>query len=202
MPPAAAPAEARLDAKILAAYAGDYRLSANAIVSFFVEGGRLTSQVTGQPKFPLAATSQREFLLTAAAARVVFDPPDASGRSPRVSLLQAGQEIHADLVVWPTPTEQRIGALVGHYFSPELNVSYEITYRDGRFRLRDPRGESELTPVNDHLFGAAPAGVPAFIDFTFDDAGASTGFALSDNARTRRLAFDHVRLEPVGKRAP
>lgn len=197
------PPEINVDPKILAAYVGNYRLSPEAFVSFSLEGSRLMSQVSGQPKFPLFATSPRDFFLKVVDARVTFDPPDQSGKSPRVFLRQAGQEVAADRISWAAMSPRQVDAYVGDYFSPELNVHYQVSYRGGNFYIQAPRGEIELTRVNIHTFwgggGTSSFSLPAFSDFQCNDSAPCSDFLLTDNGRTRNLRFNHVKLESIAK---
>jgi hypothetical protein len=187
--------EINVDPKILARYTGNYRSSPNQVVSFFLEENRLMCQVTGQPKFPLYATSERDFSLELVDAQVSFDPPDASGQSQKVSLRQDSQTEFADRTTpWPALTPKQIGGYVGEYFSPELDVLYHVSYRDGRFYVRHPRGEFELVRANTHIFVGEP-GAGRF-DFRCSEKGPCSELSLT-NVRIRNLRFKHVEIKPV-----
>ena len=59
-----------------------------------VEGGRLMTQITGQPKFELFAESETKFFLKVVEAQVEFFT-DASGAVTHLMIHQGGQETKA-----------------------------------------------------------------------------------------------------------
>jgi len=61
-----------VDPKILAQYVGTYELAPTFSIVMALEGGQLTTQATGQPKFPLHAESETKFFLTVVDAEVEF----------------------------------------------------------------------------------------------------------------------------------
>jgi CubicO group peptidase (beta-lactamase class C family) len=86
--------EVKADPTILARYVGSYDLTPNITVTFTLDGNRLMTQITGQPKFPLYAESPTKFFLTVVDAEVEF-VPDPQGQVHKVILLQGGQEHEA-----------------------------------------------------------------------------------------------------------
>lgn len=83
--------EVKVDPAILARYVGSYDLAPNVSVTFTLDGSRLMTQITGQPKFPVYAESPTKFFLTVVDAEVEF-VPDAQGQVHKVILHQGGQE--------------------------------------------------------------------------------------------------------------
>ncbi|MGI9200121.1 MAG: serine hydrolase domain-containing protein [Woeseiaceae bacterium] len=74
----------------------------------------------------------------------------------------------------------------GSYYSPELDIEYQIALSDGQFTF-DLKGErpQELSPLFDGMFENFNWGV---FEFQEDDSGDVTGFLLH-SGRVRNLAF-------------
>jgi CubicO group peptidase (beta-lactamase class C family) len=81
----------------LEAFAGRYELAPSFILSFFIEGGKLVSQATGQPKLALTRESATEFAVVGVRARVVFHM-GTDGKATAVTLFQGGQEKRAERI--------------------------------------------------------------------------------------------------------
>jgi tetratricopeptide (TPR) repeat protein len=64
--------EAVVDPKLYEAYAGDYELAPNFIITITNEEGKLMAQPTGQPKSQLYPKSETEFFLKVVDAQVTF----------------------------------------------------------------------------------------------------------------------------------
>jgi hypothetical protein len=78
----------------LAKYAGTYALAPGADVTMSVEDGRLMTQITGQPKLELFASSETRFFLKVVDAQVEFYS-DASGRVTHIVIHQGGRDTKA-----------------------------------------------------------------------------------------------------------
>jgi len=83
-----------VDPKILAEYAGTYQLLPNFNLVVTVEDGKLMTQATGQPKFPLYAESETKFFLTVVLADMDF-VRDAHGKVTHLMLHQGGHDMKA-----------------------------------------------------------------------------------------------------------
>jgi len=86
--------EIQVSPQVLAKYAGTYELGPGVEVTMTVEGGRLLTQITGQPKFELFAESENRFFLKVVEAQVEFFT-DASGAVTHLVIHQGGQETKA-----------------------------------------------------------------------------------------------------------
>jgi len=91
---ASLPKEIQVSPEVLAKYAGTYELGPGVDVTMTVEGGRLMTQITGQPKFELFAESETRFFLKVVEAQVEFFT-DASGAVTHLTIHQGGQETKA-----------------------------------------------------------------------------------------------------------
>ena len=85
--PAEAPAPAMaVDVKVLESYSGSYKSDQMPLeLKAFVKDGKLYMQATGQPEFPMRASSATQFDFAAAGIVVEFDP------SSRFTLKQGGK---------------------------------------------------------------------------------------------------------------
>jgi CubicO group peptidase (beta-lactamase class C family) len=86
--------EIQVSPQVLAKYAGTYELGPGVDVTMTVEGGRLMTQITGQPKFELFAESETKFFLKVVEAQVEFFK-DASGAVAHLAIHQGGRETKA-----------------------------------------------------------------------------------------------------------
>ncbi len=86
--------EIPVPAGLLSQYAGTYEISPEFKIVMTVEGGRLMTQASGQPKLPMFAESETRFFLKAADAQVEF-VKGANGAVTQLILYQGGREIKA-----------------------------------------------------------------------------------------------------------
>lgn len=91
-PPPPAPKEVTVDPKLFDGYTGRYELAPTFVLTVTREGGQLFVQATGQPKFPVFPTSDREFFYKVVEARITFVTDD-TGRATSLVLHQNGAEI-------------------------------------------------------------------------------------------------------------
>ncbi len=84
------PTEIRVDPAILKTHVGDYALG-SATVSMTMEGNRLYTQITGQPRLELFASKQNEFFLKVVDASVTFER-DEAGKVTHIIMHQAGRD--------------------------------------------------------------------------------------------------------------
>ncbi len=90
----AAPQTVRVDPALYDAYAGDYELAPNFILTVTREGDRLMTQATGQQKVEVFPASETEFFLKVVDARITFvKGPD--GKVTSLVLRQNGREMPA-----------------------------------------------------------------------------------------------------------
>lgn len=83
-----------VDPKLLAGYAGTYEIGPNFDLVVTVEDGRLVTQATNQPKFPLLAESDTKFFPIAFEAQLEFVKDD-QGKVTHVILHQNGRDTKA-----------------------------------------------------------------------------------------------------------
>ncbi len=86
--------EIPLPAGLLSQYAGTYEVSPEFKIVMTVEGGQLTTQATGQAKFPAFAESETKFFLKVVDAQFEFFK-GADGSVTHLILYQGGREIKA-----------------------------------------------------------------------------------------------------------
>ncbi|HEY7641586.1 MAG TPA: serine hydrolase [Steroidobacteraceae bacterium] len=158
----AKPTEVKIDPKMLDAYVGDYELMPNFILTVMRRGDQLVTQATGQPAFVVVPASERSFFPKEFAALLTFDSPGTDGKSAVVTLRQGGQDMRGPRLQRAHPSEARLQAYAGTYFSSELNTVYFVTAREGKLFARHPRGELELQPLKEDEFVAPEVGVVKF----------------------------------------
>ncbi len=80
-----------LPASTLQQYVGVYELAPGVNIEMTLEGGQLTTQITGQPKFPLFPETETRFFLKVVDAQVDF-VKDAGGKVTKLVLHQNGMD--------------------------------------------------------------------------------------------------------------
>jgi CubicO group peptidase (beta-lactamase class C family) len=86
--------EAGADSKLYEAYAGDYELAPNFILTITSEDGKLMGQATGQPKAQLYPSSATEFFLKVVDAQITF-VKNEQGQVMQLVLHQGGRNMPA-----------------------------------------------------------------------------------------------------------
>src|SRR6185369_9400357 len=81
--------EVAVDPQVLEKYVGRYQLAPAAIITMTRDGGRLFTQLTGQPKFEVFGESDKVFFLKVVDAQLTFET-DAAGKATAVVLHQNG----------------------------------------------------------------------------------------------------------------
>ena len=92
-----APKEITLDPKVFDGYVGRYQLAPTVFVTFSREDAHFFTQITGQPRLEIFASSPREFFLKVVDAQLTFEV-DASGRATAAVLHQSGRDMRAPRV--------------------------------------------------------------------------------------------------------
>ncbi|RJG08425.1 serine hydrolase [Massilia cavernae] len=192
-----AAAEIALDPARLDALVGYYALSPEFGFMFTKEGGRLMAQATGQEKFPVFASGEREFFYKVVDAQLTFDAPDKDGIVAGVVLHQNGQDQPGVRSEKPAPSESELKEFVGEFYSDELHVLYTVFRKDGKLMLTYPRGTVELDFKGK---GAFAAEFP-IIEIKYQCLqGGCNGFTVT-NGRVRDLQFTKVAIVAPGSRA-
>jgi hypothetical protein len=114
--PPKARTEIAVDPQLLEKYVGRYQLAPAAIITMTREGGRLFTQLTGQPKFEIFAEGDKDFFLKVVDAQLTFET-DATGKAVTVVLHQNG-------------IDQRAKRIEGEPVAPAV-VTLETTVLDG-----------------------------------------------------------------------
>ena len=197
LPPAETPKvfkEIEVDPARLDALVGDYALSPDFIIAFTKEGGKLMTQASGQPKFPVFASSERTFFLKVVDAQFTFDAPSGNGIVMSGTLHQNGRDQVAKRVQKVVLNDAELSARTGTYYSEELNVLYKVSKKDGGLVLHHPRAELPLALSSATSFQASyPVGK---VEFNCA-AGLSCSNFTVNNGRVRNLVFTKVLLTPA-----
>ena len=83
-----------LDPTVFDGYVGRYQLAPAVTVTFTREDAHFFTQISGQPRFEIFATSPREFFLKVVDAQLTFEV-DANGRATTAVLHQGGRDLRA-----------------------------------------------------------------------------------------------------------
>lgn len=74
--------EVAVEPKILQGYVGTYKFTGTMLATIKLNGSQLQAQITGQPFFPIFATSNTEFFYKVVNAQITFNPgPDGGAQS-------------------------------------------------------------------------------------------------------------------------
>jgi CubicO group peptidase (beta-lactamase class C family) len=177
------PRRAKVDPALFDAYAGDYRLSPGRLLTITREKSRLMAQATGDEKRQAIPSSETEFVVKDANARLTFDRPEG-GQARRVVLRWGGQELPAERIERWQPEPEQMAEYAGDYYSEELGAVYSIEVRDGQLVLRHRRWEPALQPIIADEFGSELA----TITFT-RGRGERVDGLMVDTGRIRKLRF-------------
>jgi CubicO group peptidase (beta-lactamase class C family) len=186
------PKDVKVDPKTYDAYAGDYKLVAGLILSVTREGDKLMAKTVGK-KVRLEPLSETEFLHPESGLRCRF-VKSASGKVEKVLAEVARQELEGSRIRKAELTAEQLAAYAGEFYSPELRVLYTVSVRDGKLRVRYPRGESPLRPWEGEEFSAAEGAPFNTLQFTRDAGKRVNGFLVSAG-RLRNLRCTKVELK-------
>lgn len=111
-------------------YVGAFDIAGRTL-EFKREGTQLKAQVTGQPVFDVFASEKDKFFWKIVEARLEFHRgPD--GKVESLTLFQAGQEIKCPRSKPYTIPDAKRDALLGHYYSTELDLLLNVKLKDGK----------------------------------------------------------------------
>jgi CubicO group peptidase (beta-lactamase class C family) len=151
--------EITLSEKELDEYVGRYDI-ATMVIEFKRTGTQLKAQVTGQPEFEVFASEKDHFFWKVVEARLEFQR-DESGAVVGLTLFQGGATIKCPRSMPYTASSEALDALVGHYYSTELDIVVNIK-RDGD-KLVAASGTIldafPMTGVADKKFTAGPLSI-------------------------------------------
>lgn len=86
--------EIAVDPNVLDGYVGRYQAAPGLTMTITREDARFFTQLTGQPRFEIFASSPREFFLKVVEAQITFEV-DANGRATVAVLHQGGRDLRA-----------------------------------------------------------------------------------------------------------
>ena len=177
--------EIKVPRETLAKYVGSYQLAPGIFITMSLDGDRLSTQLTGQPKFEVFAETEKDFFLKVVDAQLTFEM-DNQGKVTDVILHQNGRDQTAKRSeTGPPPAKERkevaidpkiLDNYVGSY---ELAPNFILTVTregDHLFTQATGQGKVEVFPENDHEFFLKE--IDAQITFQTDSAGKATGLVL------------------------
>jgi CubicO group peptidase (beta-lactamase class C family) len=183
-------AETRVETAVFDRYVGRYQLAPSAILTISREGDQFFAQLTGQPRLPIFAESEKDYFLKVVDAQLTFET-DAENKAVAVVLHQNG-------------VDQRAPRIEGEPVVPAV-ITLEAAVLDryaGRYQLT-PAIVIEITRKGSQLF-AQLTGQPAFevypsaereffykvvnakLVFEVPASGPATAVTLHQNGKTPR----------------
>ncbi|MFS8617988.1 MAG: serine hydrolase [Solitalea sp.] len=181
---AADPEEVTVPEKLLASYAGTYRLGPAWYITVDREGSRLTSQATGESAVPMVPLSDSSFRVPAYNASISFirDPGgQVTGFRYRGMTCPRVERV-------TLPEGSSLDEFTGVFKSGELGTEYQLVLEDGELKAKHPRhGSIQLIPAwKDEFRGSA--WFMHTIEFSRDANGQINGFSVSQT-RSRKQRF-------------
>lgn len=188
--------EVKLSDAQLAPLVGEYELAPGVIATFTSEKGQLMTQLTGQQKFPMFATDDRNFFLKVVDAQVSFDAPGSHGVIKTATLHQNGRVMPMPRIVKTAAPALPLAAFEGEYYSDELHVLYRIVQKGKGLAVSFPRGTIDFEAAGPNTF-ASFAGLIRFQCTANKECNTFT----ADNGRVRNLRFSKVAIVAAGAKA-
>ncbi len=139
---------------------------------------------------PLAAYGPGLYRFADSTDQVRFEPADAQAKRMIVTGEGAPAQIW-DRMAMPSSPPVALRDFVGKYYSPELDVVYEIELANGMLHLSRPRHlDDGLLPIGGDLFGdpSLPGRWMSTLKFTRDAARRVSGLTVTV-ARSHNLSF-------------
>lgn len=176
----------------VSALEGGYFASATGeVIRIADTSGAPTLHIAGQ-SLPLAPVGPLAYAVTGLPVYVTFVE---NGRRPvKVLWLRIGStdSTRAERFAAAAPTPAQLRRYAGRYRSPELGVTWDISFEKGRLALNNtPSDLMDIAgPLDPAMAGSFTAG-GGVLQFTQDAKGRLTGFGLSAS-RMRGIRFDRV----------
>lgn len=166
-----------------------FRATTNSVFRVTDDSGTLTLHLGGLA-LPLTPRGGATFAVAGYPATVELS---AEGDRPARALrlrIESDEAEDAERIAVVAPPDSALPAYVGMYYSPELDVAWDIGLRDGHLELSHVKASlvsfgGPFVPVQRDAFTAGAG----YFHFTRDAAGRVTGFDLSAS-RMRDIRFD------------
>jgi CubicO group peptidase (beta-lactamase class C family) len=131
--------QAAIDPNVYNGYVGRYQLTPNLVVSIIREGDRLYTQATGQERFELFPSSEKEYFAKVGHIEVSFHTDD-HGVATEIVVHQGGRDTPAKRIVEPTAADLNaqcaaIDSMVAAEFAkhPIGSVTIGVVYKNQLF---------------------------------------------------------------------
>jgi hypothetical protein len=168
--------------QVLEKYVGTYELAPNFKMMVTLEGNQLSVQASGQPKFPVFASSETRFFLKVVQAEIEFFKND-QGKVTRLVLFQNNQEMPAPRISDTVAVRKEIAVpmtvlsqYVGTYeLQPGFNMMITLEGEQLISQATD-QGKVPLFAETETKF--FPKVMDAEIEFVKNDKGAVTHLIL------------------------
>ncbi len=167
---------------------GRYKLKLGGLViKVFKDKGKFMAQATGQPSFELAAVSETSVKHSEADITMDFKS-EKEGSFTEGTLTQNGMKIPFERLPAFEPTKEQIDALLGHYYSAELELTTEFYLEDGKLMAdRNGKNGSEVAWIDENQLSSSGM----TLDVKRDEKGRITHI-LVQAGRALNLRFDRL----------
>jgi CubicO group peptidase (beta-lactamase class C family) len=186
--------EIELDATVIKAYEGRYRLPDGMEMTFSLEGDVFRLILPGAQKFELFAESETKFFLKAFDAQCSFlKSPDGSIKS--MIWHQGGKDYPAQRVEENLPvTAEQLAMYAGNYIHTDLKTDYPVLFEDGKLFVQMPAtfkkylgiDKMDLNHLSGDKFATERLGM---LEFTRNDKGEINGFIMPEMGRLQNVSF-------------
>ena len=168
-------------------FPGTYRLGPGWLITVTREGDQLMVRATHEDKFKMTPVSDTNFFVEAYGQDIEF----VRGNSGVVTnLLYRG--INAPKLNLPVPSEDRLAAYVGDYWSEELRIAGRIEIHDGKLASHQRSGTwLYLLPTGPDCFDTDSGGLA--IEFTRNAGSDVTEMKIS-GSRVRHIRYTKLVL--------
>jgi hypothetical protein len=166
-----------------------FRATTNSVFRVTDDSGTLALHLGGLA-LPLTPRGGATFAVAGYPATVEFSTDgDRPARALRLRI-ESDEVEDAERIAVAVPPDSALPAYVGTYYSPELDVAWDVVLRDGHLELARVKASlvnfgGPFVPVRRDAFTAGAG----YVQFTRDAAGRVTGFDLSAS-RMRDIRFD------------
>lgn len=177
----------KVSPSLLDTYAGKYELQMGFLLVLTREGDTLMAEIPGEDKVELIPESETKFLVKEFGGALTFER-DKEGKVTGLLLQAEGQSIPGRKLSPPVLKAEAMAEFSGDYRSPELQTTYTLSVRDGKFVAGHPRNpDAHLEPSDVDQFSGDNWWFGK-VRFERDGNKKITGFVLS-GSRVRNLRF-------------
>jgi CubicO group peptidase (beta-lactamase class C family) len=174
----------------LSRYIGRYEVQKGLIMDFKLENNDLVVNATGQGKFKLQQTAPDIFKIIGVNGIVSFLKNNV-GELDRIGFEINGKKMHGTRIKDEQINPEGMMPYTGQFYSKELNITYNITYANGKLTARNNRTtDTELSLISADSF-SGDQWFMGIVKFLRNDKQVVTGLTISTD-RIKNLVFNKM----------